>query len=83
MLKSFDGVKTWKYDANFDGEPDLAGDFDGDGKVDIGGPAPIHLVGGSLGGILSSYMGGLEPQLETVIPIIGGGGLSDIGTRSR
>lgn len=82
VLKSFDGVKTWKYDANLDGQPDLAGDLNGDGKVDIGGSAPIHLVGGSLGGILSSYMGGLEPQVETVIPIIGGGGLSDIGTRS-
>ncbi|HEY0881777.1 MAG TPA: hypothetical protein VGD87_09610, partial [Archangium sp.] len=82
VLSSFDGVKTWRYDANMDGQPDLAGDFDGDGKVDIGGSAPIHLVGGSLGGILSSYVGGLEPKVETVIPIIGGGGLSDIGTRS-
>ena len=82
VLKSFDGVKTWKYDANLDGQPDLAGDFNGDGKVDIGGAAPIHVVGGSLGGIMASYIGGLEPQLETVIPIIGGGGLSDIGTRS-
>ena len=82
VLKSFDGVKTWKYDANADGKPDLAGDFDGDGKVDIGGSAAIHLVGGSLGGIISSYVGGLEPQVDTVIPIIGGGGLSDIGTRS-
>ena len=82
VLKSFDGVKTWKYDANLDGQPDLAGDLNGDGKVDIGGAAPIHLVGGSLGGIISSYVGGLEPQVETVIPIIGGGGLSDIGARS-
>jgi hypothetical protein len=82
VLKSFDGVKTWKYDANADGQPDLAGDLDGDGKVDIGGSAAIHLVGGSLGGIISSYVGGLEPKVETVIPIIGGGGLSDIGTRS-
>ena len=82
VLKSFDGVKRWKYDANGDGNADLAGDFDGDGIVDIGGSAPIHLIGGSLGGIISSYVGGLEPSVETVIPIIGGGGLSDIGARS-
>jgi len=49
VLGSFDGVRTWKYDANHDGKPDLAGDFDGDGVVDVGGSAPIHLVGGSLG----------------------------------
>ncbi len=81
-VKSFDGTRTWKYDANQDGQPDLAGDLDGDGKLDIGGDAPIHLVGGSLGGILSSYVGGLEPKVSTVIPIIGGGGLADIGVRS-
>ncbi len=82
MLSSFDGVRTWKYDADGDGQPDLAGDFDGDGKVDVGGSAPIHVFGGSLGGILSSYVGGLEPKLDTIVPIIGGGGLADIGTRS-
>ncbi|MFZ5446814.1 MAG: alpha/beta hydrolase family protein [Myxococcota bacterium] len=81
-LKSFDGQRTWKYDANQDGQPDLAGDLDGDGKVDVGGSAAIHLVGGSLGGIISSYVGGLEPHVVTAIPIIGGGGLGDIGTRS-
>ena len=81
-LKSFDGTKTWAFDANRDKAPDLAGDFDGDGTVDIGGPAGVHLVGGSLGGIISSYVGGLEPHVETIIPIIGGGGLGDIGLRS-
>jgi hypothetical protein len=81
-VRSFDGQRTWKYDANQDGVNDLAGDLDGDGVLDIGGTAPIHLIGGSLGGIISSYVGGLEPQVETVIPIIGGGVLSDIGTRS-
>lgn len=81
-LKSFDGTRRWRYDANGDGQDDLAGDFDGDGAVDVGGEAPVHLVGGSLGGIISSYVGGLEPHVESVIPIIGGGGLADIGTRS-
>ncbi len=81
-LSSFDGKRRWKYDANHDGEPDLAGDFDGDGTVDVGGSAPIHLIGGSLGGIMSSFVAGLEPKIETSIAIIGGGVLGEIGTRS-
>ena len=35
ILRSFDGKKTWDLDVNLDGEPDLAGDFDGDGFVDL------------------------------------------------
>lgn len=81
-LASFDGKRHWKYDANHDGQGDLAGDFDGDGKVDVGGSAPVHLIGGSLGGILSSLVAGLEPKIETTVSIIAGGVLGEIGTRS-
>ena len=81
-LSSFDGKRTWHQDVNGDGKDDLAGDFDGDGKVDVGGSAPIHMVGGSLGGILSSLMAGLEPKLETAVAIIAGGVLGEVGTRS-
>lgn len=81
-LNSFDGKRTWKYDANGDGKDDLAGDFDGDGKVDIGGTAPVHMVGGSLGGIMSSMLAGMEPKIETAVSIIAGGVLSEVGTRS-
>ncbi len=81
-LASFDGKRTWAYDANGDGKDDLAGDFDGDGTVDIGGSAPIHMVGGSLGGIMSSMLAGLEPKIETAVSIIAGGVLSEVGTRS-
>ncbi len=82
VLASFDGERTWARDANGDGKDDLAGDFDGDGTVDIGGSAPVHMVGGSLGGIMSSLMAGLEPKIETAVSIIAGGVLSEIGTRS-
>jgi hypothetical protein len=88
ILRSFDGVNRWsmeearRYDANRDGVPDLAGDFDGDGVIDVGGNAPIHMTGGSLGGIMSSLMGGLEPALETIVPVSGASGLGDVAIRS-
>jgi hypothetical protein len=81
-LASFDGKRRWKRDVNHDGVDDLAGDFDGDGTVDVGGSAPIHMIGGSLGGILSSLVAGLEPKIETTVAIIAGGVLGEVGTRS-
>ena len=81
-LSSFDGTRRWNYDANNDGVKDLAGDFDGDGSVDVGGSAAIHMVGGSLGGILSSFVAGMEPKIDTAVAIIAGGVLSEVGTRS-
>ncbi|PZR16140.1 MAG: hypothetical protein DI536_07570 [Archangium gephyra] len=82
VLRGFDGVQRSAYDANQDGQKDLAGDFDGDGQIDIGGTAPIHIMGGSLGGIMSAMMSGLEPQIDVAVPVSGGAGLPDIGVRS-
>jgi len=82
-FKQFDGVTKWEHDVNRNGmKDDLAGDFDGDGTVDVGGPASFHITGGSLGGIMSAMVGGLEPYIETSLPVAGGAGLSDIGVRS-
>lgn len=82
-LRSFDGERRWAFDVNRDGEPDLAGDFDGDGQVDLGGPSvPIYVGGASLGGILTSVMGGLEPEIDAILAILPGGYLSEIGPRS-
>jgi hypothetical protein len=83
ILRTFDGQRRWSFDTSGDGAPDLAGDFDGDGQIDVGGDAAIHTFGASLGGIISMVMGGVEPELSTVVPIAGGGGLSDIGIRSQ
>ncbi|MBI4821819.1 MAG: hypothetical protein HY791_36505 [Deltaproteobacteria bacterium] len=76
-LRGFDGVARWGFDGH-----GLAGDFDGDGIVDVGGAAPLHLLGGSLGGITGAVIAGVEPQLDTTVSIVSGGMLSEIGTRS-
>jgi len=82
MVRGFDGSKTWKHDTNGDGMPNLAGDFDGDGNIDIGGGAPMYMSGGSLGGIMAMIMGGIEPDIKAIAPISGGGGFGDMGIRT-
>jgi hypothetical protein len=84
IIRSWDGEKTWAPDVNGNGEADdIAGDIDGDGVVDLGGPdGLITMTGGSLGGIMSTVMGALEPHITAILPIAGGGGLGDIAMRS-
>ena len=82
IIKSWDGVKRWPIDTNGDGQDDLAGDFDGDGVVDIGAGSTVAMLGGSLGGIMATVVGGVEPKVDVIAPISGGGGLADIGLRS-
>ena len=81
-LRAFDGVTRWAFDPAHKGTPGLAGDFDGDGIVDVGGKAPLHVLGGSLGGITGGVAAGVEPELDSVVSIVPGGMLSEIGTRS-
>ncbi|MBC8067771.1 MAG: hypothetical protein IAG13_05500, partial [Deltaproteobacteria bacterium] len=93
IIRSWDGTRRWeldldgdgKYDqidVNGDGVIDLAGDFDGDGIVDIGSRSPIYVMGGSLGGIMATTLGGIEPEVDAIIPIAGAGRLMDVGNRS-
>ena len=83
ILKSFDGVRRGGQDLNGDGTMELAGDFNSDGIVDVGGPnVPIYTAGGSLGGIMSDILGALDPNVEASAPMAGGGGLGDIAVRS-
>ena len=83
VFSTFDGQRRWKFDVDGDGQTELAGDFDADGAVDAGGSANYYMMGGSLGGIMSMYMAGVEPKLTAVAPVSGGGGLGDIGIRSK
>ena len=82
-LRSFDGKAQWAYDPAKRGAPGLAGDFDGDGAVDVGGPGvPLHVFGGSLGGITGGVFAGVEPTIDDAVSIVPGGMLSEIGTRT-
>ena len=81
IMRSMDG-KT-KADVDGDGNLDLLGDFDKDGKPDIGGPDNRYFAYGiSLGGIVVSVFAGVEPALDAATVIVGGGGLADVAVRS-
>ncbi|MBL4636404.1 MAG: hypothetical protein JKY56_21260 [Kofleriaceae bacterium] len=82
IVKSFNGTRMGP-DTNGDGSPNLAGDFDGDGLLDIGADSQLSMFGGSMGGIAAMFMAGVEPELDGIIPVVGGGVMSDIGFRSN
>lgn len=61
----------------------LAGDFDADGVLDLGGPVvQIGSAGTSLGGFHATLAAALEPEITVSTPIVGGGGYADIMVRS-
>lgn len=60
-----------------------AGDFNGDGVLDIGGPdVLLSTAGTSLGGFHAIMAAALEPEITVASPIVGGGGLLDIMTNT-
>jgi hypothetical protein len=70
-------------DVNDDGAPEVSCDWDADGHADIGGPdVDLFALGLSLGGINTSVLTAVEPELTATVPIIPGGGLGDIITRT-
>lgn len=61
----------------------LAGDFNADGILDIGGPdVPMGVAGTSLGGFHSVIAAAVEPEITTASPIVAGGGFTDVMLRS-
>lgn len=85
LIEDGPGETSLTYDGNvhdYEGG-DIAGDFDGDGVPDIGGPDNEYFfTGGSLGGIISGIIGGTEPAITAAAPIVGAGGLIDVGVRT-
>ncbi|GEM_PF-781951 len=62
----------------------LAGDFNADGVLDIGGPDVAYFMTGvSLGGIHTALTSPLEPYIVAAAPVVAGAGLADIFIRTR
>jgi hypothetical protein len=61
----------------------LAGDFDMDGVLDVGGDVPYFMTGVSLGGIHTALTAPLEPFIVAAAPVVPGAGLADIFVRTR
>lgn len=83
IFRGFDGVSRWQFDLDGDGERELAGDFNADGVVDVGGPFNTYrMSGGSLGGIVSGVAAAVEPYISETVSVAGAASLSDVGIRS-
>jgi hypothetical protein len=68
----------------------MAGDFDLDGVLDVGGAVgadgkqqPYFMMGVSLGGIHTALTSPLEPYITAAAPVVPGAGLADIFIRTK
>lgn len=77
------GAAVAPWDANGDGQSELAGDFNGDGVVDFGTDTTYAAWGTSLGGIQAAVLSGIEPTIRVMSSNAGGGGLGDIAARTE
>lgn len=73
IMRTWDGNRTWSLDTNKDGQPELtglAGDFNGDGVVDMGGPAgSFSTWGQAWGGVVASLLAATEPAITAVAAV--------------
>jgi hypothetical protein len=87
IFKGFDGKKAKSgqdYNADGDANDDFAGDFNGDGIVDFGGPnVRYSSSGGSFGGLVAQIHGAIDPTFTPTMPVSGGGGFVNVAIRSK
>ena len=78
VLRGFDGKRRFAGSGS-----SLAGDFNNDGVVDVGGPSlPYFVWGSSMGGIHAGIIGAVEPAVTAAAPVAGGGALTNLTSRS-
>jgi hypothetical protein len=82
VLASFNGQNVGAMDYDGDGKNELAGDFNADGVPDVGGATSVYSAGNSFGGVLALVHGAVDHRVTATASISGGGGLTDIATRS-
>lgn len=70
------------FDNDGDGQPEIAGDFNGDGIVDFGGDQAYVAFGTSLGGIQTTLIAASDPVIKAAVSNAGGGGITDIAART-
>lgn len=89
LVRSVDSAGTrFSLDLNGDTIPEMDGDFNLDGKNDIGGPATGNMrghfyLGSSLGGINGAINMAVNPRILVGAPVSGAGGLVDVIYRSH
>lgn len=66
-----------------DGSTRVSCDWDDDGQPDLGAGQPIHILGGSLGGINAAVAAPVIPDVTAWSPIVPGAGLVDVGMRTE
>ncbi|MBZ0253107.1 MAG: hypothetical protein K8I02_07185, partial [Candidatus Methylomirabilis sp.] len=80
IFQGFDGAARWDFDI---GGSNVAGDFNGDGQVDAGGPdAKFYILGQSMGGFFTAILPAVEPAIRASSPSVSGAGLADVGVRT-
>ncbi len=84
IFESYDGKKLDTEQSDPDPtKKTIAGDWDGDGVPDVGGPDNQYYAWGeSLGGILAPFVAALDPKVIAAAPTSGSGGLLDVGSRT-
>ncbi len=83
VLRAFDGKTLAPSPYVQTATKSLAGDFDGDGVVDIDGAhAPAALVGQSFGAAVAQLAGAVDEHVKVAVAIAGTAGLADGAGRS-